>query len=109
MLLAYRKEELRRMIEYLYNAIRATTGQDICICADITNAEGVLLTEGCYINFFSPEKEFIASFDGTYDADSSEWKFVIPGEATKGLVGRYFYCIAYNGQSLCFRQPIYLV
>jgi hypothetical protein len=97
------------MIEYLFDAIRATTGQDIHIAAEITDDNGIVLTEGCYINLFSPDKEYIASFDGEYNEENGEWIFTIPAEATEGLVGRYFYCIAYNGQSLCFRAPLYLV
>lgn len=97
------------MIEYLYDAIRATTGQDICICAEITDDDGIVLTEGCSINFFNPDKEIIGSYEGTYDEESGEWNFIIPAETTRGLVGRYYYCISYNGQSLCFRQPLYLV
>lgn len=107
--MVYREEELKTMIEYLYDAIRATTGQDILIAAEITDDNGIVLTEGCYINLFSPEKELIASFDGEYNEENGEWIFTIPAEQTEGLVGRYFYCIAYNGQSLCFRQPLYLV
>lgn len=97
------------MIEYLYDAIRATTGQDIHIAAEITDDNGIVITEGCYIDLFGPDKELIASFNGEYSVENSEWIFTIPAEQTEGLVGRYFYRIAYNGQSLCFRQPLYLV
>lgn len=96
------------MIEYLYNAVRAATGQDICICADIFNDEGIVVS-ACQLNFFSPEKELIASFDGTFNDETNEWSFIIPAETTQGLTGRYFYCISHNGQSLCFREPLYLV
>lgn len=35
------------MIEYLYNAIRATTGDDITITADITDDNGKYIDSGC--------------------------------------------------------------
>lgn len=97
------------MIEYLFDAIRATSGQDIRIVAEITDDNGIVLTEGCSINLFGTEKEYISSFEGEYQEENSEWIFTIPAEATKGLRGRYYYCISYHGQSLCFRQPLYLV
>ena len=97
------------MIEYLYDAIRASSGQNINIYADITDDNGNPIAEGCRLNLFSPDKEFIASFEGVIDENLGEWKFSIPAEATTGLKGRYFYCISYFNTSLCFKQPIYLV
>ena len=97
------------MIEYLFDAIRASSGQDIRIVAEITDDNGIVLTEGCSINLFSPEKEYIASFEGEYQAETNDWLFTIPAEGTQGFKGRYYYCISYHGQSLCFRQPLYLV
>lgn len=35
------------MIECLYNAIRATTGDDITITADITDDNGKYIDSGC--------------------------------------------------------------
>lgn len=95
------------MVEYLYDAIRALSGQDITITALIADEEGVAIEENCHIMLFSPEKEHIATFDGVYKADG-EWDFTIPAETTKGLHGRYWYCICQHNHSLCFKQPIYL-
>lgn len=97
------------MIEYLYNAIRATAGQDITISAAITDDDGNILTEGCHIMFFDPDKELIATFDGEFNEEINEWSFTIPAETTEGLNGRYWYCICYFNANLCFKEPIYLV
>ena len=97
------------MIEYLYNAIRATAGQDITVVAEITNDTEIPITEGCHIMLFDPEKEMIGTFDGEYDIKDNEWSFTIPAETTKGLSGRYWYSIYHYDNSLCFKEPIYLV
>ena len=97
------------MIEYLYNCIKATSGQDIAIAAEITNDDGVEITEACHVMLFNPEEELIATHDGIYDAENSQWIFIIPAEATKGLKGRYWYCICHHESNLCFKQPLYLV
>lgn len=95
------------MIEYLYNAIRATAGNDITIAAELTNTSGEAIAEGCHLMLFDPEKKLIATIDGV--CNEAEWSFTIPAELTKGLNGRYWYCICHYNTNLCFKQPIYLV
>ena len=96
------------MIEYLYNAIRANAGQPIVIGAEISNEEGVLLEEGCELHLFAQDRTtMITAVPGECIGD--EWTFTIPAEVTKGLKGRYWYCIGYYDVSLCFKQPIYLI
>lgn len=92
------------MIEYIYNAIRATAGQDITLPAEITTETGEDITEDCQLHIFK-DKEMIIAVDGIYK--EGEWAFTIPAEKTKDLYGRYFYCIGHKGSSLCFKQPIY--
>lgn len=96
------------MIEYLYNAIRATAGSEIVVGAEITNDEGHYITEGCHFMLFDKDKELIATIDGTY-LEEGNWEFTIPAETTEGLNGRYWYCMCYHNDHLCFKQPIYLV
>ena len=95
------------MIEYLYNAIRALAGQDITITAIVANEQGEPITEGCHIMLFNPDRELLATIDGTYKQDG-EWDFTIPADTTEGLYGRYWYCICQHDKSLCFKEPIYL-
>lgn len=98
------------MIEYLHDAIRATAGQEIAVAAEITDDNGDSIFEGCHIMLYAPDREtLVATFDGTYNAEKNEWTFIIPGEATEGLHGRYWYCICYFNANLCFKQPVYLV
>ena len=96
------------MIEYLYTAIRAHAGNDIIIAADITDDNGADITEGCTLVLHDKDKNtMIAEIDGSYS--DGEWTFFIPAAITKGLDGRYWYCIRNNGNALCFKEPIYLV
>lgn len=95
------------MVEYLYNAIRATAGNDLTVAAIITDDAGEAITEGCSLMFHDKDKELIAVLQGTYAND--EWLFLIPAELTKGLNGRYWYCIEHNGNSLCPKEPMYLI
>jgi hypothetical protein len=94
------------MIEYLYDAIRATAGEPITIAAEITDDNGECITDNCGLMLHN-DNEMIIKVNGSLDGDI--WSFVIPAEATKGLVGRYWYCICKDNQSLCFRQPLYLI
>ena len=96
------------MIEYLYNCIRATAGQDIVIAAQITDEEGVSITDSCGLMLHG-EDGLITMVDGEYTPELDMWTYTIPAEITKGLKGRYFYSISRNDSSLCFKQPLYLV
>ncbi|MBE6782959.1 MAG: hypothetical protein E7536_02990 [Ruminococcaceae bacterium] len=94
------------MIEYLYDAIRATAGLDIAITANITDDEGAPITEGCSL-MLSDDNTDITMATGYYDGEI--WEFNIPASSTVGLSGRYWYCIYYNDNTLCFKKPIYLM
>lgn len=94
------------MIEYTLNAIRATAGEDICICAKIKDAYGDDIAV-CSFHLYDDETErFVAT---GVEADGL-WEFHIPADVTAGLQGRYWYSICDDThQSLNFREPIYLV
>lgn len=95
------------MIEYLYNAIRATAGEDITISAIVKDEAGNDITSGCHLNLYNDE-ERMSSFDGVYIAGC--WEFTIPAAETANLSGRYWYCLCSQEHSkLNFKQPIYLV
>ena len=94
------------MTEFLYNAIKAVAGEDINICAQITDAEGIDITSGCNLIFIDKEFNTIAEYAGKYA--NGEWTFNIPAEATKDMEGRYWYRIKFHDGSLCFAVPIYI-
>lgn len=94
------------MIEYLFNAIRATAGEDICICAKITDDNGTPIDAGCALRFYDDEG-MLARVEGTLTGDV--WSFTIPKEKTEGLKGRYWYCFCDGEKTLCFKQALYLV
>jgi oligoribonuclease (3'-5' exoribonuclease) len=95
------------MIEYLYDAIRAVAGQEINVAAVITDDAGAVITEGCKFALHIGDEMF--AFDGIYIPATQNWQFTIPAEITKGLSGRYYYCIQKDGSNLCFKTPFYLV
>ena len=94
------------MIEYIYNAIKATAGEDITIAASITDDNNQPITSGCTLEIFDDE-EVLVTIDGVYADDL--WSFVIPADATINLKGRYWYTINNQYFSLCFKDPIYLM
>ncbi len=93
------------MIEYLADAIRATAGEDITIIANICE-NGELIPSGCGFMLHIDEDNVI-HVEG--EIKDELWYFTIPGEATKGLQGRYSYCICRDNTTLCFREPFYLM
>ena len=92
------------MIEYLYNAIRATAGEDVCVCSRITDDSGNVINNHAHLMLYD-DLLLLDTVDGSFDG--KYWDFVIPGEITRGLKGRYWYCICVENSSLCFKQPIY--
>lgn len=96
------------MVEYLYNAIKAVAAQDIKINAIVTDEKEELITTNCSLVLHNDDSELYTA-EGQYIEDSGSWDFIIPGEATVGMKGRYWYCIRHENSNLCFKQPIYLV
>lgn len=94
------------MIEYLYNAIRATAGEDIVITAEITDDSGECLAADCALMLWDKDNLITAASGELID---NIWYFTIPADTTTGLIGRYWYCICHNHSKLQFKQPIYLV
>lgn len=92
--------------EYIYDALRATSDEDITISAIITDEDGAAITDSCYLSFFDDERELVKVY-GTFDGE--QWTFTIPAEDIVGLTGRYFYTIGRNFKDMCFKSPIYLV
>lgn len=96
------------MVEYIYDAIRATANTDTQIAAVITDEEGAAITEGCSL-VLSDDKGLLLTVDGIYYENT--WFFTIPADVTKDFRGRYWYCIhdKENKRNFSFKQPIYFV
>lgn len=98
------------MIEYLYDAIRAVAGQEIKVEAYITDENENLVTEDCtFVLHDKAGTKMLLAKNGEYDPIFKVWQFVLAPEETKGLSGRYLYCIQHKNSNLCFKQPIYLM
>lgn len=94
------------MIEYIYDAIRVSSGTGFTIEAEVKTADNVLITDNVRL-YISNGKKVIAKVDGDFYDDI--WHFNVSEEATAGLEGRYFYCIRKGNEPLCFREPIYFI
>lgn len=94
------------MIEYLYDCIRATAGQEILVSAKLTNDDGSAITENCNLHLFDNKENMLYEAPGVLT--NGLWLFSIPAEVTQGRKGRHWYCIGHNESSLCFKEPIYL-
>ena len=94
------------MVELLYDAVKAISGEDINILAEITDSDNKDIETGCSLIFINKDFATIGEYEGTYS--DAAWTFVIPAAATKGMEGRYWYRIKYNDDSLSFAAPIYL-
>ena len=92
------------MIEYIYDVIKASAGQEFIVTAKITTENGTVPT-GCHFNLYDGENK-IATHQGT--CANGVYEFIIPAETTAKLRGRYWYCICDEKHStLNFRKPIY--
>lgn len=96
------------MIEYLYDAVRTSDGEDMTITAKITENDGTVITDGCALRIFDEGGALIEEVGGTYYTDAEKWefKFELPYNSARN---RYFYTISHNGIDLAFKAPIYLV
>jgi len=92
-------------IDYLGDYSRASSGQDVCIEADITEF-GEVITDNCILTLWSGT-DVIYECCGEYLGD--QWAFVIPASVTIELHGRYFYAVSYGGEYIDVRQPITII
>ena len=95
------------MIEYLYDVIRASSGQPVGITAKLTKEDGAPIETACEFHLFDSDDKMLASAPGMYLGEGT-WQFELAAEVTEGLKGRYWYCIGNDGVSLCFKKPLYL-
>lgn len=93
------------MVEYLYDCIRASSGQNITIGARITDLNKQPLTEGCGFMLHDENEAMLTKIEGSFNGDF--WTFTIPAEITAGRKGRHWYCIYWHDMTLCFKCPIY--
>lgn len=93
-------------LEYIYDAIRATAGEDIGISATIVDDVGNPVESGCGLMLHNTDGSVIGKIDGYYISEGL-WQFTIPASMTAGLYGRYYYCVCENDTTMCFQTPIY--
>lgn len=95
------------MIEYIYDVIKASAGEEVTITSKITDDTGQLYTDACTLCLFDGEEK-IAVINGAYE--NEVYCFTIPASMTTGLKGRYWYKVCdCNDISFNFKNPIYFV
>ena len=97
------------MLETSGMMIKAVAGQPIGISTQIIDEYGESITEGMSLVLHDDSGKDLYRAIGLYLAEFELWQFEIPAAITQGLSGRYWYCIQYDGNNLCFKNPIYLV
>lgn len=97
------------MIEYLHNAIRTVAGQKADVKAFFANEDGTFMSEDVSFMLHDPDGNLIVRVEGSFNAETGQWTFDVPAEATVGHKGRYWYCFQHEGANLCFLQPYYLL
>lgn len=90
------------MVEYIYDLIRISAGEDVIIQAKITDEDGFAITEAC--NFVLHQGDTMVVYDGVYENDI--WSFTVPSGLS---AGKYEYCLRKGEESLCFKKPFYVV
>ncbi len=94
-------------VEYIYDTIRAASGEDIVISAIITEEDGNVVADTCWLALYALENDE-TELEKVYGAfDGEQWTFTIPAEKTFGKFGRYWYVIGRNFESMSFKTPIY--
>lgn len=96
------------MIDTIGNIIKAVAGQPIGLSAQVIDETGDSITKNIRLCLYDDDKLLYCA-DGLYLPEFDLWQFEIPAEITEGLEGRYWYCFQYDGNNLCFKNPIYLV
>ena len=97
------------MIEYLHTAIRAVAGQTATVYAFFANDDGSFVSDGVVFMLHDQDGSHLAHVDGSFNAETGQWTFDVPAEATAGRKGRHWYCFQHDNANLCFLQPDYLV
>lgn len=88
------------MIEFLYDAIRLSYGEEIILQVCLYDDEDQEITEGNAVLQIGNK-----DIQGYYDDEC--WNFLIP--STIGLKGRYFYRVICDNVVFNFDAPIYFV
>lgn len=89
-----------KMVEYLYNAIRATAGDEITIVAKISNNDGTPINDNCTLVIYADCNTPIV-VNGVYK--EGIWSFTISASVTKDLKGRYYYCFYKRDEAIAFK------
>lgn len=96
------------MVEYLYDAVRGISGENIEIVAEITDTDGKNIESGCSLLVIDKDNTPLLNknIDGIYLNET--WTFTIPADITYYMDGRYWYRIQCKGESLSFDAPLYV-
>ena len=57
----------------------------------------------------TPDGGHLATVEGEFNAETGQWTFNVPAEATAGHKGKYLYCFQHEGTNMCFLKPYYLM
>lgn len=102
-------KEVTTLLEYIYDTIKATAGEDLDITAYVVDENGDSISQGCRLILRNGDESVLAVAEGIYNADEGMWHFHVPGERTAGLKGKHWYCVKQDDETICFLEPFYLI
>lgn len=91
------------MVEYIYDVIRVSAGDDVVINADIYNEMGSSTLE-----VLDDDNNVLISVVGEQQEEELV-TFTIAGAETAQMDGRYWYIVKDAREKLIFRKPIYVL
>ena len=93
------------MVEYFYDYIKVSAGEENVVCAMISEEDGTAIISNCDFTLYDNFGNILAVVEGIYYDEPGYWAFAIPAiEET----GRYYYAIGNNGTELMFKKPFYV-
>ena len=96
------------MVEYILDVIKAKSGEPISITATITNDDETEdITTSAFMLLDEDNKEIYKAEGHLIEED--KWLYMIPAEVTSKLNGKYWYYVLGDENSLCFKNPFYLL
>lgn len=93
------------MVEYFYDYIKVTAGEENILCAFIQEQDGTAITTNCDFTLFDNFGNMLFEVQGEYVEEMGYWMFAVPAIDEPG---RYYYTIGNDGVDLNYKTPYYV-
>lgn len=93
------------MVEYFYDYIKVSAGEENILCAFIQEQDGTAITTNCDFTLFDNFGNMLFEVQGEYVEEMGYWMFAVPAIDEPG---RYYYTIGNDGVDLNYKTPYYV-